>query len=67
MGFRRFFYGLWRSSFIKNLVLLTKPFFFFSQKLAENQVLIARPAVFRDSVDVGCICIYIYINKCTYH
>jgi len=55
MSFYRFwtvFYGLWRSCFIKNLVLLTKTWFF-SQKLAQNQVLIPRPAFFRDLVDVG--------------
>ena len=51
-GLRRFFYGLWRSCFIKNLVLLAKTCFF-SQKLAQNQVLIPRPAFFRDLVDVG--------------
>ena len=38
--------------FIKNLVLLTKTCFF-SQKLAQNQVLIPRHAFFRDLVDVG--------------
>ena len=47
-----FFRGLWRSCFIKNLVLLTKTCFF-SQKTAQNKVLIARPAFFRDLVDVG--------------
>ena len=55
MSFYRFwtvFYGLWRSCFIKNLVLLTKTCFF-SQKLAQNQVLIPRHAFFRDLVDVG--------------
>ena len=37
-----FFRGLWRSCFIKNLVLLTKTCFF-SQKTTQNKVLIARP------------------------
>ena len=36
-----FFRGLWRSCFIKNLVLLTKTSF--SQKTTQNKVLIARP------------------------
>ena len=49
-----FFRGLWRSCFIKNLVLLTKTIFF-SQKPTQNKVLIARarPGFFRDLVDVG--------------
>ena len=54
-----FFRGLWRSCFIKNLVLLTKTCFF-SQKTAQNKVLIARPAFFRDLVDVG----YMMISNC---
>ena len=49
-----FFCGLWRSCFIKNLVLLTKTYFF-SQKTTQNKVLIARPVFFRDLVDVGCM------------
>ena len=63
MSFYRFwtvFYGLWRSCFIKNLVLLTKTLFF-SQKLAQNQVLIPRPVFFRDLVDVGYKYKYKYI------
>ena len=47
-----FFRGLWRSCFIKNLVLLTKTCFF-SQKTTQNKVLIPRPVFFRDLVDVG--------------
>ena len=53
-GLRRFFCGLWRSCFIKNLVLLTRTYFF-SQKPTQNKVLIARPGFFRDLVDVGCM------------
>ena len=51
-----FFCRLWRSCFIKNLVLLTKTYFF-SQKTTQNKVLIARarPGFFRDLVDVGCM------------
>ena len=41
-----FFCGLWRSCFIKNLVLLTKTYFF-SQKTTQNKVLIARPVFFQ--------------------
>ena len=52
--FGGFFCGLWRSCFIKNLVLLTKTYFF-SQKPTQNKVLIARPGFFRDLVDVGCM------------
>ena len=57
------FLGLWRSCFIKNLVLLTKTVFL--QKLVQNQVLIPRPAFFRDLVDTGYryyIYIYTYIH-----
>ena len=49
-----FFCGLWRSCFIKNLVLLTKTkTLFLAQKPTQNNVLIARPVFFRDLVDVG--------------
>ena len=65
-GFWWVFTGLWRSCFIKNLVLLTKTFFL--QKLVQNRVLIPRPVFFSDLVDTGYklyiqyIYIYIYTH-----
>ena len=50
-GFWWVFTGLWRSCFIKNLVLLTKTFFL--QKLVQNRVLIPRPVFYSDLVDTG--------------
>ena len=60
--FGGFFCGLWRSCFIKNLVLLTKTYFF-SQKPTQNKVLIARPGFFRDLVDVGCMMMILNCGK----
>ena len=46
-SFRRCFYGLWRSCFIKNQVLLTKTCCSRRNYIAQNQVLIPRPVFFQ--------------------